>query len=437
MRKGLCCQSGVVLVVLAVMVAVVVADRYKQQQQKQKQQQGKCTPTENDPDGDCIFGVSGTDYPSLATIPPHLSFTCPPSLPGIFADVETACQAYHMCLADVCLKFISLIGGTDCVELNVGQPTNAMIGRHPTSWPKKYSVGQDIRVNIWRMSSMEMVFGVVLLFLANTVLSSYLLEKCFVEEEPKFITFKNVMQLHLFRINSNISPSITISQGGWNQQIKYELPSSTEMFKWLELRVEFSLKGPRVLLNGSLLNSSWDNSRDHEMKKSKRWVVSVQDAHAYADCDKKWPLFELTNNNRWKWLQLPRSGNKEVVRLEPTENTTIKVRVEDTDKKLCQKGGEAQLQNNTNSTCHHLSNNTGFSNKITIADTLSEGNNQIRILVEDLKGTLYIVQCVEDCSTTPAGSGTSQLCRHTIISLNWHLTLMKLLPKPLLLERLY
>ncbi|KAK3862199.1 hypothetical protein Pcinc_031914 [Petrolisthes cinctipes] len=288
------------------------------------------------------------------------------------------------------------------MELNDGQPTNALISHHPTSWPKKYSVGQDTRVNMWRMSLMEMVFVVVLLFLADTVLSSYLLENCFVEEEPKFSTFKNVMQLHLFRINSNISPSITISQGGWNQQIKYELPRSTEMFKWQELRVEFSRKGPLVLLNGSLLNSR-DSSRDHEMKKSKRWVVSVQDANAYADCHKKWPLFELMNNNRWMWLQLPRSGNKEVVRLEPTENTTIKMRVEDTDKKLCQKGGEAQLQNNTNSTCHHLSNNTGFSNKITIADTLSEGNNQIRILVEDLKGTLYIVQCVEDCSTTPAG----------------------------------
>ncbi|KAK4300308.1 hypothetical protein Pmani_027493 [Petrolisthes manimaculis] len=99
MRKGLCCQSGVVVVlVLAVMVAVVVADRYKQQQQQQ--QQGKCTPTETDPDGDCIIGVSGQDYPSLAAVPSHLSFTCPPSLPGIFADVETACQVYHMCLAD-------------------------------------------------------------------------------------------------------------------------------------------------------------------------------------------------------------------------------------------------------------------------------------------------------------------------------------------------
>ncbi|XP_063227075.1 U-scoloptoxin(01)-Cw1a [Bacillus rossius redtenbacheri] len=45
-----------------------------------------------------VPGVAGVDYPIYHRAPPT-SFYCGavPALPGIYADVETGCQAYHVC----------------------------------------------------------------------------------------------------------------------------------------------------------------------------------------------------------------------------------------------------------------------------------------------------------------------------------------------------
>ncbi|KAK9889436.1 hypothetical protein WA026_004705 [Henosepilachna vigintioctopunctata] len=45
-----------------------------------------------------IPGVPGVDYPLYHEVP-HTSFSCKnvPAHPGIYANVETGCQAYHVC----------------------------------------------------------------------------------------------------------------------------------------------------------------------------------------------------------------------------------------------------------------------------------------------------------------------------------------------------
>ncbi|KAK7870847.1 hypothetical protein R5R35_014430 [Gryllus longicercus] len=45
-----------------------------------------------------VPGTPGLDYPTYHEVPPT-SFSCDhvPALPGIYANVETGCQAYHVC----------------------------------------------------------------------------------------------------------------------------------------------------------------------------------------------------------------------------------------------------------------------------------------------------------------------------------------------------
>lgn len=45
-----------------------------------------------------IPGVPGVDYPLYHEVPPT-SFSCEsvPAVPGMYANVETGCQAYHVC----------------------------------------------------------------------------------------------------------------------------------------------------------------------------------------------------------------------------------------------------------------------------------------------------------------------------------------------------
>ncbi|KAG7206090.1 hypothetical protein KM043_003484 [Ampulex compressa] len=45
-----------------------------------------------------IPGIPGVDYPIYHTVPPT-SFSCAhvPIIPGMYANVETGCQAYHVC----------------------------------------------------------------------------------------------------------------------------------------------------------------------------------------------------------------------------------------------------------------------------------------------------------------------------------------------------
>ncbi|KAF7287424.1 uncharacterized protein LOC143197011 [Rhynchophorus ferrugineus] len=45
-----------------------------------------------------IPGRAGIDYPLYHSVP-HTSFSCHdvPALPGMYANVETGCQAYHIC----------------------------------------------------------------------------------------------------------------------------------------------------------------------------------------------------------------------------------------------------------------------------------------------------------------------------------------------------
>jgi len=58
---------------------------------------GSCRPTSDDPDGDCIIGEARIDYPTLLSVPPT-SFRCADQEhPGMYADVETDCQAFHFC----------------------------------------------------------------------------------------------------------------------------------------------------------------------------------------------------------------------------------------------------------------------------------------------------------------------------------------------------
>ncbi|XP_011052822.1 PREDICTED: uncharacterized protein LOC105145138 [Acromyrmex echinatior] len=51
-----------------------------------------------DQDFSKIPGIPGIDYPLYHTVPPT-SFSCAhvPVVPGMYANVETGCQAYHIC----------------------------------------------------------------------------------------------------------------------------------------------------------------------------------------------------------------------------------------------------------------------------------------------------------------------------------------------------
>ncbi|XP_066585717.1 uncharacterized protein [Prorops nasuta] len=55
-------------------------------------------PSSSKQDFSKIPGIPGVDYPIYHTVPPT-SFSCAhvPVLPGMYANVETGCQAYHVC----------------------------------------------------------------------------------------------------------------------------------------------------------------------------------------------------------------------------------------------------------------------------------------------------------------------------------------------------
>ncbi|XP_044744498.1 U-scoloptoxin(01)-Cw1a-like [Coccinella septempunctata] len=48
-------------------------------------------------------------YPTFAKVP-HTSFTCKGRNPGYYADVQTGCQAYHMCQPNVEASFLCTNG---------------------------------------------------------------------------------------------------------------------------------------------------------------------------------------------------------------------------------------------------------------------------------------------------------------------------------------
>ncbi|XP_018397486.1 PREDICTED: uncharacterized protein LOC108775570 [Cyphomyrmex costatus] len=54
--------------------------------------------SKKDQDFSKIPGIPGIDYPLYHTVPPT-SFSCAhvPVVPGMYANVETGCQAYHIC----------------------------------------------------------------------------------------------------------------------------------------------------------------------------------------------------------------------------------------------------------------------------------------------------------------------------------------------------
>ncbi|XP_043225924.1 uncharacterized protein LOC122383487 [Amphibalanus amphitrite] len=60
------------------------------------QYETECPRTPHDPDGDCIKGEAGTDYPTLDTIP-RTGFSCRGRPAGYYADEETRCQVWHYC----------------------------------------------------------------------------------------------------------------------------------------------------------------------------------------------------------------------------------------------------------------------------------------------------------------------------------------------------
>ncbi|XP_043234766.1 uncharacterized protein LOC122388053 [Amphibalanus amphitrite] len=60
------------------------------------QEETECPRTPHDPDGDCIKGEAGADYPTLDTIP-RTGFTCRGRPAGYYADEETRCQVWHYC----------------------------------------------------------------------------------------------------------------------------------------------------------------------------------------------------------------------------------------------------------------------------------------------------------------------------------------------------
>uniref|UniRef100_A0A336M0M8 CSON009335 protein n=1 Tax=Culicoides sonorensis TaxID=179676 RepID=A0A336M0M8_CULSO len=53
---------------------------------------------EEEQDFSKIPGIPGQDYPLYHEVP-HTSFDCAkvPAVPGMYANVETGCQAYHVC----------------------------------------------------------------------------------------------------------------------------------------------------------------------------------------------------------------------------------------------------------------------------------------------------------------------------------------------------
>ncbi|CAH1391973.1 unnamed protein product [Nezara viridula] len=55
-------------------------------------------PKKNEQDLSKIPGTPGVDYPLFRSVPPT-SFSCAhvPFAPGMYANVETGCQAYHVC----------------------------------------------------------------------------------------------------------------------------------------------------------------------------------------------------------------------------------------------------------------------------------------------------------------------------------------------------
>ncbi|KAK7078890.1 hypothetical protein SK128_016530 [Halocaridina rubra] len=58
-----------------------------------------CRQSSFDPDGDCIQGQAKVDYPDF-TRAPKTFFSCEGRVPGIYADIDSQCQAWHYCLAD-------------------------------------------------------------------------------------------------------------------------------------------------------------------------------------------------------------------------------------------------------------------------------------------------------------------------------------------------
>ncbi|XP_018020500.1 uncharacterized protein LOC108676863 [Hyalella azteca] len=100
-------SSQLSMLALPLLLLVTLGERSAQGQSSQKYDpeappqlyHPRCEITDTDPDADCIFGTAGRDYPVLDQVP-RTAFGCGTLLPGIYADIDAACQVYHFCLHD-------------------------------------------------------------------------------------------------------------------------------------------------------------------------------------------------------------------------------------------------------------------------------------------------------------------------------------------------
>ncbi|ETN59112.1 hypothetical protein AND_009300 [Anopheles darlingi] len=87
-----------VAVLLACVVQCVKVDYYGSLYNPKDELHAPYHEKEDKQDFSKIPGVPGVDYPIYHEVP-HTSFHCGnvPAIPGMYANVETGCQAYHTC----------------------------------------------------------------------------------------------------------------------------------------------------------------------------------------------------------------------------------------------------------------------------------------------------------------------------------------------------
>ncbi|KAL9696649.1 hypothetical protein quinque_016228 [Culex quinquefasciatus] len=86
------------LLSVAVLIQGVKVDYYGSLYQRDELHAPYKSAKEPKQDFSKIPGVPGVDYPVYHEVP-HTSFSCShvPAIPGMYANVETGCQAYHTC----------------------------------------------------------------------------------------------------------------------------------------------------------------------------------------------------------------------------------------------------------------------------------------------------------------------------------------------------
>lgn len=244
----------------------------------------------------------------------------------------------------------------------------------------------------------------------------HLYTECAVNENGKRLTiFEDSIKFWFVRNNLNFIISIYYDRN-LNELLGY---NNTEQHKWLNAELKFGNVSQLFILNKFQLPMKRRLNQNTTSKLIGRFVI-FSHINILLGCPQGWPYRKLSSSMKYD-LQIAASGNEEeYLILTPLADTYVKFLIDGQRKTLCLDHSHSQIKvvNNVNKLsekCDTLNRMSSVVIKFvydennikildeqdSILDNITTYNNKTRpilkVLREDLNGTLYIAQCIGNC----------------------------------------